>query len=60
MDIQNKHINVFFYLLKLKYDRELRIEKFSPFNARKVIKNVARTDTTTFANVFTSDYVISP
>ena len=49
-----------FYLLKLKYNRELRIEKSCPFSARKAAKNVARTYTTTFANVFTSDYVISP
>ena len=40
-----------FYLLKLKYNRELRIEKSFPFNARKATKNVARTDTTTFADV---------
>ena len=31
-----------FYLLKLKYNRELRIEKSCPFNARKATKNVAR------------------
>ena len=61
MDIRNKHINAFLFL-EVKIQQGITNWEVFPVQCKeiKAIKNVARTDTTSFANVFTSDYVIYP